>query len=232
MLCVLLNRTVLRSSTPTSIIYLGRLRILCRYIFNLWHMRQGVDSLAQWLEHWFFIREDRVRFPRQAWNFSQLCFIPLLRLSCRKMGTKPGLDFTLPKMASRHHKRRRPWKGCVLRPSTPTSIICLCRLRILCRYIFNLWQMRQGVDSLAQWLEHWNFIREDRVRFPRQAWNFFSYASFLCCDFHVVRWGLSQDWTLLRRKWLHVIINYDFLEKGECYDLALLPRLSALADYA
>ena len=40
---------------------------------------------------------------------------------------------------------------------------------------------------------------------------FFSYASFLCCGF--ARWGLSRDWTLFRRKWLHVIKNDDFLEK-------------------
>ena len=67
------------------------------------------------------------------------------------------------------------------------SIICLGRLRIASKYIFNLWQLRQGVDSLAQWLEYWIFNREDRVRFPRKAEYFFSYASFLCYDFHVVR---------------------------------------------
>ena len=76
------------------------------------------------------------------------------------------------------------------------SIICLGRLRIASKYIFNLWQLRQGVDSLAQWLEHWIFNREDRVRFPREAGIFFSYASFFCYDFHVVRWGLVRDWTL------------------------------------
>ena len=92
----------------------------------------------------------------------------------------------------------------VLRPSTP-SIICLGRLRIASKCTLNLWQLRQRVDSLAQWLEHWIFNREDRVRFPRESGNFFSYASFLCCDLHVVRWG--------------------------CYDRALL-RLSALASYA
>ena len=41
-------------------------------------------------------------------------------------------------------------------------------------------------DSLAQWLEHWTLIREDRVRIPRSAGNFFSYALFLY-GFHVVR---------------------------------------------
>ena len=67
-----------------SIICLGRLHIASKYIFNLWQLRQGVDSLAQWLEHWIFNREDRFRFPGQAWEFFQLCFIPLLQLSCRK----------------------------------------------------------------------------------------------------------------------------------------------------
>ena len=32
----------------------------------------------------------------------------------------------------------------------------------------------------------------------------------------------------IRRKWLHVIINDDFLEKGECYDRALLPSIICL----
>ena len=67
-----------------SIICLGRLRIASKYIYNFWQLHQGVNSLAQWLEHWIFNREDRVRFPWQAWKFFQLCFIPLLRLSCRK----------------------------------------------------------------------------------------------------------------------------------------------------
>ena len=125
--------------------------------------------------------------PRKDGIFFQLCFIPLLRLSCRKMGAKPGLDFI-----------RRKWlhviinddfleKGeCYDRALLP-SIICLGRLRIASKYIFNLWQLRQGVDSLAQWLEHWIFIQEDRVRFPGKTEYFFSYASFLCYGFHVVR---------------------------------------------
>ena len=43
----------------------------------------------------------------------QLCFIPLLRLSYRKMGFRPSLGFTLPKMASSLKTGR-------LRHSTPT----------------------------------------------------------------------------------------------------------------
>ena len=60
-----------------SIICLGRLRIVSKYIFNLWQLRQRVDSLAQWLEHWIFNREDRVRFQRQAWDVFQQCIIPI-----------------------------------------------------------------------------------------------------------------------------------------------------------
>ena len=40
--------------------------------------------------------------PRKGGKFFQLCFIPMLRLPCCKMGASPGLDFTLLKMASRH----------------------------------------------------------------------------------------------------------------------------------
>ena len=36
--------------------------------------------------------------------------------------------------------------------------------------------------------------------------------SFVTSD--VIRWGLVRDRTLLRRKWFHVIINDDLLEKG------------------
>ena len=103
------------------------------------------------------------------------------------MGARPGLDFI-----------RRKWLHVIInddfleegecydRALLP-SIICLGRLRIASKYIYNLWQQRQRVDSLAQWLEHWIFNREDRVRIPGKTEYFFSYASFLCYDFHVVR---------------------------------------------
>ena len=103
------------------------------------------------------------------------------------MGARPGLDFI-----------RRKWLHVIInddfleereryyRALLP-SIICLGRLRIASKYIFNLWQLRQRVDFLAQWLEHWLFNREDRVRFPGKTEYFFSYASFLCYGFHVVR---------------------------------------------
>ena len=133
-----------------SIICLGRLRIASKYIFNLWQLRQGVDSLAQWLEHWIFNREDRVQFPRQAWDFFSYASIPLLRLACRKMGARPGLDFICRKWLHVIINDDFLEEGeCYDRALLP-SIICLGRLRIASKYIFNLWQLRQGVDSLAQ----------------------------------------------------------------------------------
>ena len=156
-----------------SIICLSRLRIASKYIFTLWQLRQGVDSLAQWLEYWIFNREDRVRFPGKTEYFFQLCFIPLLRLSCRKMGARPGLDFIRRKwlhvIINDDFLEKGECYGLALLP----SIICLGRLCIASKYIFTLWQLRQGVDSLAQWLEHWIFNREDRLRFPGKTEYFF-----------------------------------------------------------
>ena len=34
-------------------------------------LRQGVDSLAQWLEHWISTPAVRVRIPSGTWDFSQ-----------------------------------------------------------------------------------------------------------------------------------------------------------------
>ena len=91
-------------------------------------------------------------------------------------------------MASCHHIWWLPWRGGVLWLSTAPLIICLGRLHITCRHIFNLCQLRQGVDSLTQWLEHWIFIRTDQVPIPRNAGFFFSAMlhSFVT-PFHVVR---------------------------------------------
>ena len=86
----------------------------------------------------------------------------------------------------------------VLRTSTPTfDYLPWQIIRIASKYIYNLWQLRQGVDSLAQWLEHWIFNREDRVRIPGKTGYFFSYALFLCYNYHVVRHGhrFKSCWT-------------------------------------
>ena len=96
-------------------------------------------------------------------------------------------------MALRHHEWWDPWNRGVYTLAHLPSIIYLGRLCIASRYIFSLWHLRQGVISLAHWLEYWIFIRADRVRIPRKAVKFFSYASFLCYDFHVIR-------TLVRRE--------------------------------
>ena len=169
------------------IIYLSRLRIASNNIFNLWQLRQGVDSLAQWLEHWIFNREDRVRFPGKTEYFfsyaSFLCYgYHVIRWGLIR-------NWTLLSRKWLHVIINDDFleKGeCYDRALLP-SIICLSRLRIASNCIFNLWQLCQGVDSLAQWLEHWIFNREDRVRFPGKTEYFFSYASFLCYGYHVVR---------------------------------------------
>ena len=100
--------------------------------------------MAQWLGHWISSLTDPVRFPRQAGKIFQLCFIPLLQLSCRKMGARPGLDFFSP----RNDYFAKKWihliiyddfleKGECYDLALLPSIICLGRLHIACRYIFN-----------------------------------------------------------------------------------------------
>ena len=45
----------------------------------------------------------------------------------------------------------------------------------------------QGVDSLAQWLEHWISAPAIQVRIPSGFWEFFSnYASFLSYEFSYI----------------------------------------------
>ena len=70
--------------------------------------------------------------------FFQLCFIPLLRLSCRKMGVRPGLDFIRRKwlhvIINHDFLEKGECHGLALLP----SIICLGRLRIASKYIYNL----------------------------------------------------------------------------------------------
>ena len=62
-------------------------------------MRQRVDSLAQWLEHWIFDQEVLGSNPVGVESFSAIPYFSSLRLSCRKMGApRPGLDFVSPKI--------------------------------------------------------------------------------------------------------------------------------------
>ena len=174
-----------------SIICLGRLRIASKYIFNLWQLRQGVDSLAQWLEHWIFNQEDRVRFPGKTEYFFSYASFLCYGYHVVRWGLVRDWTIRLKWLHFIINDDFLEEGECYDRALLP-SIICLGRLRIASKYIFNLWQLRQGVDSLAQWLEHWIFNREDQVRFPWKAEYFFSYASFLCCDFHVVR--IYKQW--------------------------------------
>ena len=46
--------------------------------------------------------------------------------------------------------------------------------------------LRQGVDSLAQWLEHWISTPAVRVRIPSGTWDFFqAMHHFLVTNFHI-----------------------------------------------
>ena len=46
--------------------------------------------------------------------------------------------------------------------------------------------LRQGVDSLAQWLEHWISTRAVRVRIPSETWDFFqAMHHLLVTNFHI-----------------------------------------------
>ena len=46
--------------------------------------------------------------------------------------------------------------------------------------------LRQGVDSLAQWLEHWISTPAVRVRIPSGTWDFFqAMHHLLVTNFHI-----------------------------------------------
>ena len=148
-----------------SIICPGRLRIASKYIFNLWQLRQRVDSLAQWLEHW--ISGGPGSIPTSGVEIFSAMLHSFVTTFMSKDRGSSGIGLYTPKMASRHHNDDFLETGECYGLALLPSIICPGRLRIASKYIFNLWQLRQRVDSLAQWLESWIFNREDRVRFPR-----------------------------------------------------------------
>ena len=92
-------------------------------------------------------------------------------------------------------------------------ILTLCahwdsRLRIACRYIFNLWQLHHRVDSLAQWLKHLSGKTRFESHNRRKK---FSYASFFCNDFHVVRLPLQSFITTIYRPM--IMANWETLFK-------------------
>ena len=57
--------------------------------------------------------------------------------------------------------------------------------------------LRQGVDSLAQWLEHWISTPAVRVRIPSGTWDFFqAMHHFLITNFHIRKMGARPGWTI------------------------------------
>ena len=160
------------------IICLGRLCIACRYIFN-WQLCQGFDSGSVVRALDLYLGRPGSN-PTTGGKYFQLCFIPLLWLSCHKMGARPGWHFTSPKMASRHHKwwLLKEWEcyGLSLLP----LIIHLGRLRIACAYNFNLWQLHQGVNSLV--VSALDFYPGRPGSNPKTGRKIFQFASFLCYE--------------------------------------------------
>ena len=81
--------------------------------------------------------------------------------------------------------------------------------------------LRQGVDSLAQWLEHWISTPAVRVRIPSGTWDFFqAMHHFLVMNFHIRKMGLVRDGpfeSFSHYNDILVIINDCFLEMGVCY---------------
>ena len=80
--------------------------------------------------------------------------------------------------------------------------------------------LRQGVNSLAQWLEHWISTPAVRVRIPSGMWDIFqTMHHFLFANFIFVRWGLEMDHLshIVIKNDIIVIINGYFLEMGVCY---------------
>ena len=111
------------------------------------------------------------------------------------------------------------------------SIICLGRFRIACRYIYIYIQsltITSGNRLFGSVVRALDFHPDRPGSNPKISGIFFSYASFLSFDFNVVRCGLVRNWNLFRQKWLRVNINNGFREKGECYDLALVPSIICL----
>ena len=80
--------------------------------------------------------------------------------------------------------------------------------------------LRQRVDPLAQWLEHWISKPTVRVRIPSGTWDFFfklCIISYLRV-FIIVRWGLVGDGpfeSYSHKYEILVIISHYSLEMGD-----------------
>ena len=58
--------------------------------------------------------------------------------------------------------------------------------------------LRQGVDSLAQWLEHWISTPAVRVRIPSGTWDFFqAMHHFLVTNFHIRKTVLNSELSIV-----------------------------------
>ena len=71
-----------------------------------------------------------------------------------------------------------------------TSLNCYA-LRIGYRFLSNFWQVRRGVDILAQWLEHWNFNPAARVQIEPESRGFF--FSLICYALFFVTAFMSEE---------------------------------------
>ena len=83
-------------------------------------------------------------------------------------------------------------------------------------------KLRQGVDALAQWLEHWVSTPAVRVRIPSGTWDFFQTTHhILVTNFHIRKMGARPGYgpteSYSHKNDILVIINNYFLEMGVCY---------------
>ena len=76
-----------RTTHSFEIIYDAYLLLIAQLFDTMYHistisdiLREGVDSLAQWLEHWISTPAVQVRIPSGTWDFFKLCIISLLRI--------------------------------------------------------------------------------------------------------------------------------------------------------
>ena len=101
-------------------------------------------------------------------------------------------------------------------------IICLGSIAWKC--IFNFWQLRKGIDPWLSDLSAFGFLSGETSFESHDRRDIFISVLYPLLRF-LCKMGAGMR---LDRKWLCVIINDDFLEKGKCYDLALLPSIICL----